>query len=167
MFSFCRNGHNACLRVGVGTNSLAEPTDDNGWQSEEVRLTTVDLYCEANSITEVHLLKIDAEGHDFEVIAGASKMFDRHAIRVLQFEYNHRWIGSRNYLRDVFAFLNPKGYTIGKLTGAQVEFYPNWQWELESYVEGNYIACSHEDTSSFHPSTPDWISFPVLNGARY
>ena len=148
---------------GSGTNSLAEPLDSSSATSEDVRLTTIDLYCETNSIGMIDLLKIDAEGHDFEVIVGASEMLDRQAVRFIQFEYNQRWIGSRNYLRDAFAFLNPKGYTIGKLTGSHVEFYPYWQWELENYVEGNYIACFRHDMVKFDPCEPAWLSFSEDN----
>ena len=144
---------------GFGTNSLSEPIDDYRAVSEEVRVTTVDLYCKTNGIETIDLLKIDAEGHDFEVIAGTSEMLDRHAIRILQFEYNHRWMGSRNYLRDVFSFLTPRGYMIGKLSGPHVEFYPYWRWELETYTEGNYIACSEHDMRDFHCCEPDWLSF--------
>jgi FkbM family methyltransferase len=144
---------------GFGTNSLAEPIDDRGTISEEVHLTTIDLYCETNAIKSIDLLKIDAEGHDFEVITGASEMLVRQAIRIIQFEYNQRWIGSRNYLRDVFSFLTPKGYVVGKLTGEQVEFYPYWKWELETYTEGNYVACLQHDMRQFRCSEPNWLAF--------
>ena len=144
---------------GFGTNSLAEPIDDHRSVSEEVHLTTIDLYCEANAIKKIDLLKIDAEGHDFEVIAGASEMLARQAVRILQFEYNQRWIGSRNYLRDVFSYLTPKGYAIGKLTDQQVEFYPYWKWELETYTEGNYVACLQHDMQQFLCCEPTWLSF--------
>jgi FkbM family methyltransferase len=144
---------------GLGTNSLVEPIDDRNAVTEEVQLTTVDLYCAANTIGTIDLLKIDAEGHDFDVIVGASGMLDRQAVRILQFEYNQRWIGARNYLRDAFVFLNPKGYTIGKVAGSHVEFYPGWQWELESYAEGNYVACPSQEIPHLHPREPAWISF--------
>ena len=94
--------------TGAGTNSLAEPIDERSAASEEVQLTTIDLYCESNRIKKIDLLKIDAEGYDYEVIAGAVEMLDRQAVRLLQFEYNFRWIGCRNYLRDVFQFSDPQ-----------------------------------------------------------
>ena len=144
---------------GLGTNSLVESIDSEDVGGEEVELTTVDLYCAANAIRTIDLFKVDAEGHDFEVIVGSSQMFDEHRIRILQFEYNQRWIGARNYLRDAFAFLTPKGYEIGKLTGSHVEFYPYWQWEMENYAEGNYIACSRSDMPQFHPREPAWLTF--------
>jgi FkbM family methyltransferase len=142
---------------GAGTNSLAEPVDDNEALSENVRLTTIDYYCNANGIGTIDLLKIDAEGVDYDVIVGASSMLDKKSIRILQFEYNQRWIGSRNYLRDAFNFLVPRGYVIGKLMGPWVEFYPHWRWELEHYAEGNYIACLRDDMDLFQHCEPIWL----------
>ena len=142
---------------GAGTNSLGEPLDDRDAKTEEVQITTVDLYCKVKSIEKIDLLKIDAEGHDFQVISGASETLDRHAVRILQFEYNHRWIGCRNYLRDAFSLLNAKGYAIGKLTGSQVEFYPHWHWELENWTEGNYVACLERDMGCFSRREPAWL----------
>jgi FkbM family methyltransferase len=144
---------------GAGTNSLGEPIDGRSAASEEVQLTTIDLYCESNRIKKIDLLKIDAEGHDYVVISGAVEMLDRQAVRLLQFEYNFRWIGCRNYLRDVFTFLTPKGYVIGKLVGPRIELYPYWQWELESWAEGNYVACLKSELKHFQRSEPDWLSY--------
>ena len=144
---------------GDGTNSLAEPIDDRVAAREEVQLTTIDLYCKAAGIEKIDLLKIDAEGYDFEVISGASEMLNGSAIRFIQFEYNHRWIGAHRFLKDVFSFLIPKGYAIGKLTGSRVEFYPFWKWELETWDEGNYIVCSRQDMSQFDRSEPSWLLF--------
>jgi FkbM family methyltransferase len=144
---------------GAGTNSLADPIDARETVSEQVHLTTIDLYCEANRIERVDLLKIDAEGHDFEVIAGASEMLSRQAIRIVQFEYNQRWIGCRNYLQDVFAFFTPKGYMIGKLVGKHIECFPYWQWEMETWAEGNYVAYTQRDSQCLRSSKPEWLSF--------
>jgi FkbM family methyltransferase len=143
----------------LGTNSLAGPIDERPAESEEVQLTTLDLYCQAARIERIDLLKIDAEGFDFEVMVGASRMLDRKAIRVLQFEYNHRWVGARNYLKDVFSLLAPRGYAIGKITGRQVEFYPRWKWELETWDEGNYVCCLKGDEEQFPIRQPKWLSF--------
>jgi|WetSurMetagenome_2_1015567.scaffolds.fasta_scaffold201694_2 FkbM family methyltransferase len=145
--------------AGAGTNSLADPIDNRQFANEEVQVTTIDLYCKAKEIENIDLPKIDAEGYDFYVIAGASEMLKRHAIRILQFEYNHRWIGSRSYLRDVFALLVPNGYSIGKLIGQRVEFYSHWQWELESCTEANYIAYLKNEERQFHHSEPTWLRF--------
>jgi len=150
----------------AGTNSLAEPIDDREAVREEVRLATVDFFCKAAGIEKIDLLKIDAEGYDFEVIAGAAEMLNAKAVGILQFEYNHRWIGARNYLKDVFEFLIPKGYAIGKLTGSRVEFYPCWKWELETWDEGNFIACFRDEAGRFRCSQPSWLTFERSSDAQ-
>ena len=48
----------------------------------------------------------------------------------------------RAFLRDAFDHLTGLGYGVGKLTPKGVEFYPGWEPELETFVEGNYVACS-------------------------
>jgi FkbM family methyltransferase len=134
------SGRLVVVSPGGGTNSLAE-SPDPGAATEIVDLTTVDDYCAQHAVTALDLLKIDTEGHDLLVMLGARAMLARRAISFVQFEYNHRWIGQRRFLRDAFDLLEPLGYTVGKLTPKGVEAYPGgWDWELESFVEGNYVA---------------------------
>jgi FkbM family methyltransferase len=125
----------------AGTNSLHE-SSRHASQPETVRTTTLDDYARHHAIGLIDLLKVDTEGHDFEVLAGAADLFRGKRISVAQFEYNHRWVHARRFLKDVFDLLTPLGYTIGKLTPRGVEAYPRWDPELESFVEGNYLACA-------------------------
>lgn len=139
---------------GLGTNSLhARAARDE--KTETIRLTTADEYCAQNGIARIDLLKIDAEGHDFEVLRGASGMLARRAIQVLQFEYNQRWIDARHFLKDVFDLLLPLGYHIGKVTPRGIEFYPAYHFELESFREANYLACLPEWRARF-PQVKWW-----------
>jgi hypothetical protein len=72
-----------------------------------------------------------------------------------QFQYNHRWTHARAFLLDAFELLTPFGYRLGKLTPFGVGFYPHWDPELETFVEGNYIACSAGATRLL-PSVSWW-----------
>lgn len=127
---------------GLGTNSLYAQAASQ--KAETVRLATADEYCAQNCIARIDLLKIDAEGHDLEVLRGAQQMLARRAIQVLQFEYNQRWIEARHFLKDAFDLLLPLGYHIGKITPRGIEFYPAYHFELESFREANYLACLPE-----------------------
>ena len=42
-----------------------------------VDVTTIDLFCAEHRIERINLLKIDTEGHDLDVIRGASNMLRR------------------------------------------------------------------------------------------
>jgi FkbM family methyltransferase len=140
--------------VGAGTNSLtcAEPTDN----VEHVELISIDDYCRTSTIDHVSLFKIDAEGHDIEVIKGAIRMLQQRNVDVLQFEYNQRWIFNGSFLRDAFNILSPLGYRIGKVTPYGIEFYDSWDCELETFREGNYIACLPHWISHFNSIVPSW-----------
>jgi len=142
--------------VGAGTNSLtsAETTDT----IEQVELISTDDYCLIVNLDHVSLLKIDVEGHDIEVIKGAARMLKQQNIEVLQFEYNRRWIFNGAFLRDVFNVLSPWGYRIGKVTPYGVEFYESWDWELETFREGNYLACLPSWINRFTRIAPSWNS---------
>jgi FkbM family methyltransferase len=124
----------------AGTNSL-HPAPGATATAETVATTTLDCYAERSGISRFALVKIDTEGHDLAVLRGARALLAEHRIAVVQFEYNHRWVFARAFLRDAFDFLTGLGYQVGKLTPKGVEFYPGWDAELETFVEGNYVAC--------------------------
>ena len=117
------------------------PGGPAGATTEEVATNTLDAYADRAGLDHVTLVKIDTEGHDLAVLRGAQRLFTEQRISIAQFEYNHRWVYARCYLRDVFDLLEPLGYRLGKLTPRGVEFYPGWDADLETFVEGNYVAC--------------------------
>jgi FkbM family methyltransferase len=141
----------------AGTNSLYPVPEANETAQENVVTTTLDSYAERSDVASFTLVKIDAEGHDLAVMRGAHTLLAEHRIAVAQFEYNHRWILGRFYLRDAFDFLLELGYRVGKLTPRGVEFYPRWDADLETFVEGNYLACDPEVASEL-PAVTWWKS---------
>lgn len=141
----------------AGTNSLYPVAEANLVAEENVVTTMLDSYAEQSGIARFALVKIDAEGHDLAVLRGARTLLAEHRIAVAQFEYNHRWILGRFYLRDAFEFLLALGYRVGKLTPRGVEFYPGWDADLETFVEGNYVACDPEAAEEL-PTVTWWKS---------
>ncbi len=123
---------------GAGSSSLYDrPQSEDA--TEEVSLITLEEYCSDMGIDHVHLLKVDAEGHDLDAMQGARRLFAEGRVDVAQFEYNPRWIDARHYLRDAFDFAESLGYRLGKVTPRGIEFYEAWHPELESFKEGNYV----------------------------
>ncbi len=125
----------------AGTNSL-HAAPGAALHRESVRTDTLDAYAERSGVARFALVKIDTEGHDLTVLRGASALLAGHRVAVVQFEYNHRWVFARSFLRDAFELLDGSGYRTGKLTPRGVEFYPGWDPDLETFVEGNYVACT-------------------------
>jgi FkbM family methyltransferase len=108
---------------------------------QEIILNTIDRYCEQQRIASVFFIKIDIEGNDHKALMGARQLLEVQGVQVLQFEYNHRWISPHCLLYDSFELLESCGYQLGKITPKGIEFYPAWDPELETYQEGNYLAC--------------------------
>jgi FkbM family methyltransferase len=141
---------------GAGVNSLHEPVGLGGHgDTEEVSTTTLAQYAERAGLADIALVKVDTEGHDMAVLRGARPLFAQQRIAVAQFEYNYRWVFARAFLLDAFELLGPLGYRIGKLTPGGVEFYPRWDFDLETFVEANYVACT-DRAARLLPSVRWW-----------
>jgi FkbM family methyltransferase len=127
------------LGANEGTNSLVSVADGTDRSPHRVRLETLDHYCQEQGIEQIDWLKIDAEGHDAAILAGADRMFSSHRIGAAQFEYNWRWVGDRKFLRDVFDMADKWGYRVGKVTYLGLELYDRWRPDLETFVENNFL----------------------------
>lgn len=141
----------------AGRNSLYPIPGAPETSHETVVTTTLDSYAKRSGVGRFALVKIDAEGHDLAVLRGARALLAERRITIAQFEYNHRWVLARFFLRDAFDFLLTLGYRVGKLTPRGVEFYPGWDADLETFVEGNYLACDPESVALL-PAVTWWKS---------
>lgn len=151
-------GHDRLLIEGEtsGTNTLVFDSDmeESATRSIDVMKTTADIFCDEQDISHIHLLKCDTEGHDLSVIRGANRLLLGERIDVLQFEYNHRWIYARSFLKDVFDFVSGSGYTIAAIRRSRIELLRHWHPELERFFEANYLI--------IHERALPW--FDVLDG---
>lgn len=120
----------------AGTNSLLRA---DGATVEYVQALRVDDFLDTHRIDHALFVKSDTEGHDMAVLRGAAEALQKGRIDVWQFEYNHRWIAGRYFLKDVFDFIADKPYLLGKLYENGIETYDAWHPELERYFESNYV----------------------------
>ena len=134
----------------TGTNSLYEDHKSNNKTKITILLDTATDFCKTMNIEHVHLLKCDTEGHDMEVIRGSLPLLVDERISILQFEYNHRWIYSRNSLRDVFDIIQSLPYVVAKLQPDHVIVFDRWHPELDRFFDGNY-ALIHSEAMSWIP----------------
>ncbi len=119
-----------------GTNTLLWT---EGAKMEDVPVLRFDEYMVGQGIEHVLFVKSDAEGHDLNILMGAGQTLAQGLVDIWQFEYNHRWIGGRLFLKDVFDFIADKPYRIGKLHKNGIEIYEAWHPELERFFESNYV----------------------------
>ena len=126
-----------------GSNSL-EADKSNSNQAELYNLTvqtqTLEDFSDQENIEIFHLIKCDTEGHDAFVIDGALSLLNQGRIEVFQFEYNHRWIYARRFLKDIFDVIEglETPYKLGRVTDKHVEIYDKWHPEIDRFFESNY-----------------------------
>jgi FkbM family methyltransferase len=102
-----------------------------------VPITTVTRYCEDNGLNEIHLLKIDTEGHEFDVLLGAKEMIQEGAIHLIQFEFNEMNVVSRRFLKDFVDLLH--NYNLHRVHTDRLIPLEYSSWE-EIFLFQNFLA---------------------------
>lgn len=64
------------LQAHSTLNSLRAPGDTSQGPEESATLTTLDRFCSVHRIPRIHILKTDTEGHEMEVLEGASRLLE-------------------------------------------------------------------------------------------
>jgi FkbM family methyltransferase len=138
-----------------GTNSLI-PLIENHNETISVRTEKGSDYFADLGITEISLLKIDTEGNDFSVLEGFEEMLASHQIKVVQFEYNHRWLPTGKSMRSVFELARKHGYDVGRTDPKCIEVYADWNAEIDRFFEWNYLLLAPGMTERLHARRMRW-----------
>jgi len=127
--------------TGDNTGSSAIVEDDlvTGASTIKVEMTTIDKQMQSLGWPYIDVVKVDTEGHDFKVIKGAIESLREEKIGILQFEYNWRWLESKNSVRDVFSLIEALSYKFGRLSENEIEVYEYWHTELDRFIETNFL----------------------------
>lgn len=83
-------------------------------QAEPVTVTTIDDYCAARDIESIDLLKIDVEGHELDVLAGAERVLP--TVRIVTFEFGGANIDTRTFVQDFYYLFAQKGMDLFRIT---------------------------------------------------
>ncbi|MFC1652778.1 FkbM family methyltransferase [Planctomycetota bacterium] len=113
-------------------------------KTEKVQINTIDNYCQEHSISYIHLLKIDIEGHELDALVGAKKMFDRNSIDIITFEFGGCNIDTRTFFRDYWYFFNKVNFKIFRLTpSGYLHPLESYKEIYEQFTTTNFVAVSN------------------------
>ncbi len=107
-----------------------------------------DEYCRTRKIETIDFLKIDTEGHEYQVLKGFENMLKDGKIAVIQFEYGYANVLTKDLLLDFYRLLKPLGYEIGLQTQHGIAFR-DYNLTHETFQAPNYVAV--------HSSAPDFF----------
>jgi len=111
---------------------------------EMVKVRRLSDYCNSQDIEEIHLLKMDVEGFELEVLAGGQSLFEKGRVRMCSFEFGGCNLDSRTFLRDFFEFFGKFDMEIFRITPAGTLVHlPRYQESLESFATTNYVALNN------------------------
>ncbi|HSI07549.1 MAG TPA: FkbM family methyltransferase [Rariglobus sp.] len=110
-------------------------------RQESIQLSTADAYCAEHGISHVNWLKMDVEGHELDVLHGASALFGRNAVDLVTFEFGGCNIDTRTYLRDFYQFFEAQGMQLYRITPSGY-FHPvsRYRETEEQFTTVNYVA---------------------------
>lgn len=105
-----------------------------------IKKDTLDNFCKKNKIKKINFLKIDTEGHEFNVLKGSILMFQSQNIELIQFEYGGTYLDAKISLKEVYEFLNNFGFSIFRIYEEGLIHIEKWENNLENYNYSNYLA---------------------------
>jgi FkbM family methyltransferase len=107
----------------------------------ETKTVTIDEFVAERGIATVHFMKMDVEGHELEVLKGASRLIRQGGIPALAFEFGSPSIDAHTFMLDLWRFLSPLGYRFYRiLPGARLLSIYRYHLGLERFGRAEYVA---------------------------
>jgi FkbM family methyltransferase len=115
------------------------------FDSISVQTVTFDEFVKTRSIRSVDFMKLDVEGHELDVLSGASESLGNGTLKALAFEFGSGNVNSRTFFRDFWELLDPLGFRISRITPAGGLLPIASYYEDLEYFRGatNYLAVSN------------------------
>lgn len=110
-----------------GINRLLDDEGGNGLDAESVSKLKLDTFCSERGIVGIDVLKTDCEGHDLNVLRGASRMFEAGQIRAVYSEVNFLMNGVHADFYSLDTFLRERDMVFYGLYE-----YSGWQYDVST-----------------------------------
>jgi FkbM family methyltransferase len=124
--------------LGSLTQRRVEHFNINFGHQEEIQVQTLDSWINKNKVKSPNVLKMDIEGHEYDLLLGATETLKN--IKVVQFEFGGSNIDTRTYFQDFWYFFQNLGFTIYRLTPTKPILIKHYSESDESFRATNYVA---------------------------
>lgn len=114
---------------------------EHGSIEEHVTVRSLDNIMDELNLQTIDLLKIDVEGHEWDVLKGATRTFDSRRIGMVQFEFGGANVDTRTFFRDLFRFFSLHHFAICRIISAKRLYrIHRYTDRLEQFRCANYLA---------------------------
>lgn len=112
----------------------------DGYRSSRISVPAVtgDQEMERLGLARIDFLKVDTEGHDYDVLLGFRNAIAKQRVDVIQFEYNAFTAIARKSLRDFYDILESQ-FTLCRLLPDRLEAH-SYSRSLEDFRQSNWVA---------------------------
>lgn len=106
---------------------------------ENVEIKTLDSWIsQRDNLICPNILKMDVEGHEYDLLLGATETLKR--IQIIQFEFGGSNIDTRTFFQDFWYFFKDLGFEIYRLTPSKPILINEYSERDESFRATNYVA---------------------------
>jgi FkbM family methyltransferase len=109
----------------------------------KVSVITLDQFIKEKAINRIHLLKIDAEGNELDILKGAKNSINAGIIDAIHFEFNEMNVVSRVFFKDFYEIL-PNYKFFRMLPDGLIPLKSYSPLECEIFAYQNVVALRHE-----------------------
>jgi FkbM family methyltransferase len=142
---FDRPGSSGTTHASLHEGALKQASEQETVQTI-VEVVDLDTFAAENGISAIHLLKIDTEGHELEVLKGAKILLRERRIKAIQFEFNEMNIVSRVFFKD-FRDLLPDYSFFRMVRDGLIPLDPYSPLKCELFVFQNIVALQKDQGS--------------------
>lgn len=106
---------------------------------EAVEIQTLDKWISLNKSRSLpNVLKMDVEGHELDILLGATETIKN--INIIQFEFGGSNIDTKTFFQDFWYFFQGLDFTIYRMSPGKPILIKNYSERDESFRSTNYIA---------------------------
>lgn len=126
----------------IGSLTKLNVSDDR--YTENVSIRTIDQVAEDLQLNSIDLLKIDVEGHEFEVMRGGTGIIEMNKVKLIQFELGGSSIDNKTNLKEMYDWLDEIGFKIYLIKPRGLQYLPSYSYQYEQYSTTNFLAVLNE-----------------------
>ena len=102
-----------------GSASFSQPYADAASDQVDVDVTTLTSYCERQNIEQIDMIKVDVEGHEFEVLKGLKTLLAQRRVWRIFTEWNSTTSSHSTY-ENLFGQLAESGYVAWTIANGKI-----------------------------------------------